>query len=586
MHLIRLLLLISAKAFGLGMEDTEAAISRNCWSKVQHDEDGWRRIINFDERTSSLALFVNRTRPEVRTCLQNQLQSTYEMTLTRKWGNETAQSEKVIKSVPELLQQNVYLFKYVLLRGHYRIEFRLCDIDTDDLDYGCDNETVVSGLVPVRSSLPGLQSSWCLQDAQAEDQVDYYTPVIGKSSIKFSFAFIPCHKVLPYEQIEVRVYKSATNDSCEKRGLEILSTTVALQSAHVLLGKRHNTSAEAVIAYTTPHLESGHYYCIRLTSKHPFCRSMKPAPFLSDPGVTRQNLPQFCNFTSATVFLTTLPFIAEWVPFCTSHFKCGWLYITIVGTAAFLLAFTLALICNLCCCRRQRSKDSHEPLPVSPSNLDTLKLTDIRPKRTWSDVHEDFYKEPPANPGKILLLYSPDSRAFKELQKAFRSFLELACHCVVLDLFDEELLQSIAYDPETWLDQLLRDDRFKVIVVCSQGAYKRHQAILNGEVLNIPNSETLDGLFSAGLRFLQARQYDSGRLSLARYEMLHLCSNDFSFDDLGADREFKVPSQLHELFCWIHDYDPLDLLGKPWIRYNLELQLLQDALKMARLDRK
>ena len=84
------------------------------------------------------------------------------------------------------------------------------------------------------------------------------------------------------------------------------------------------------------------------------------------------------------------------------------------------------------------------------------------------DVHEDFYREPPANPGKILLLYSPDSRQFKELQGALRSFLELACHCVVLDLFDEELLQAIAYDPEAWIDQLLRDDRFKVIVVCSQ----------------------------------------------------------------------------------------------------------------------
>ena len=39
---------------------------------------------------------------------------------------------------------------------------------------------------------------------------------------------------------------------------------------------------------------------------------------------------------------------------------------------------------------------------------------------------------------------------------------------VPLDLFDEELLQAIAYDPEAWIDQLLRDDRFKVIVVCSQ----------------------------------------------------------------------------------------------------------------------
>ena len=112
-------------------------------------------------------------------------------------------------------------------------------------------------------------------------------------------------------------------------------------------------------------------------------------------------------------------------------------------------------------------------MSVSPSNLDTLKLTDIRPKRTWLDVHEDFYREPPANPGKILLLYSPDSKKFKELQVAFRSFLELACHCVVLDLFDEELLQAIAYDPEAWIDQLLRDDRFKVIVVCSQVNFRK-----------------------------------------------------------------------------------------------------------------
>ena len=51
-------------------------------------------------------------------------------------------------------------------------------------------------------------------------------------------------------------------------------------------------------------------------------------------------------------------------------------------------------------------------------------------------------------------------------------------------------------------------------------------------------------------------------------------------------REFLVPTQLHEVFCWIHGYDPLDLLGKPWDRYHLELQLLQDALKTARKERR
>ena len=93
----------------------------------------------------------------------DQLQSTYEMTLSRSWKNESIYLDKVSKSVPELLQFNVFSFEYVLFRGIYRIEFRLCDIDTDDLDIGCDRNTITSGEIPVKFSLPGLESSWCLQ---------------------------------------------------------------------------------------------------------------------------------------------------------------------------------------------------------------------------------------------------------------------------------------------------------------------------------------------------------------------------------------------------------------------------------------
>jgi hypothetical protein len=182
-----------------------------------------------------------------------------------------------------------------------------------------------------------------------------------------------------------------------------------------------------------------------------------------------------------------------------------------------------------------------------------------------------------------LLLYSPDSPSFKELQTAFKSFLELACHCIVLDLFDEELFRAIAFDPELWLRNLLQDPDFKVIVVCSEGAFKRQQALLSGEVLNIPDNSSLDGLFSAGLRFITAQHAnDAQRLALARYEMLALTAPEFRLSNVD-NRQFAVPTQLHDLFCWIHGYDPLDLLGKPWQRYHLELQLLQDALKKARL---
>ena len=53
----------------------------------------------------------------------------------------------------------------------------------------------------------------------------------------------------------------------------------------------------------------------------------------------------------------------------------------------------------------------------------------------------------------------------------------------------------------------LQDRHFKIIVVCSEGAFKRQQALVKGEVLNIPkyDNASLDGLFSAGLRFIQRK---------------------------------------------------------------------------------
>lgn len=172
-------------------------------------------------------------------------------------------------------------------------------------------------------------------------------------------------------------------------------------------------------------------------------------------------------------------------------------------------------------------------------------------------------------------------------------------------------------------------------MICSENAFKRQQAQVKGEVLNIPDvNSSLDGLFSAGLKFIQVSSYvgqiywfgiliiffirfccylmfqeqhayDYRRLALVRYEMLALTSPEFKLQDMVPNREFLVPTQLHDLFCWIHDHDPLDLLGNPWLiydvaalfilttvlgkpwdRYHLELQLLQDALKQARLDRR
>ena len=42
-------------------------------------------------------------------------------------------------------------------------------------------------------------------------------------------------------------------------------------------------------------------------------------------------------------------------------------------------------------------------------------------------------------------------------------------------------------------------------------------------------------------------------------------------------REFLIPTQLHELFCWVHQLKPLDLMDEPWSNYHLEMQLFWDT---------
>ena len=83
-----------------------------------------------------------------------------------------------------------------------------------------------------------------------------------------------------------------------------------------------------------------------------------------------------------------------------------------------------------------RSKRQHIALPLKQEDaqtFDTICLNDpenvnqnqdgvdggtmpVLPHMTWTEMHDEFYAEPPKNPGKILLLYSPDTKQFKELQ--------------------------------------------------------------------------------------------------------------------------------------------------------------------------
>jgi hypothetical protein len=124
------------------------------------------------------------------------------------------------------------------------------------------------------------------------------------------------------------------------------------------------------------------------------------------------------------------------------------------------------------------------------------------------------------------------------------------------------------------------------------GAYHRQLALKGSTPLNLPDGlsdNILDGLFTSGLRFVSSYPglVASGRVATARYEMLHLTDPSYSLAAPlagPAGREFLVPTQLHELFCWVHRLHPLDVMGKPWANYHLEMQLLQVIFRLFHQD--
>ena len=100
---------------------------------------------------------------------------------------------------------------------------------------------------------------------------------------------------------------------------------------------------------------------------------------------------------------------------------------------------------------------------------EVFNLTTLPERNTWAQIHSEWEKGEDKPRGKILLLYSPDTKLFKELQEALKSFLHLACHCDIYDLFDDALFDTIALDPSVWLEEFVNDVDVKIIIVSSIG---------------------------------------------------------------------------------------------------------------------
>ena len=106
----------------------------------------------------------------------------------------------------------------------------------------------------------------------------------------------------------------------------------------------NNISFKLFFMFQTPSLSGDHYYCVTVDSDHPMCRDIDlnhnaTSPFESGAKrhirhANKRNVvsrPQFCRFESDPILVSSVPWLAQFLPICSTHFACAWIYIAAVG---------------------------------------------------------------------------------------------------------------------------------------------------------------------------------------------------------------------------------------------------------------
>ena len=140
-----------------------------------------------------------------------------------------------------------------------------------------------------------------------------------------------------------------------------------------------------------------------------------------------------------------------------------------------LLVSLVMAICGVRCCERRDGGSKQGDVVDFPGEI--ISLAPLSDRRSWTELHKEWESREEKARCKILLLYSPDAKLFKDLQEAFKSFLGLACHCDIYDLFDDALFDTIALEPSELLQEFVNDQDIKIVVISSIGAYRRQLAL-------------------------------------------------------------------------------------------------------------
>lgn len=390
-------------------------LPKNCFSFV--DESQWSLVLAFDPGSASLEVRVGGAGASVLSCLRRREDAVYQVSVVGDLASAPflAPSHHSWQGRAGALLTSPPTFTYLIYPGRYRLRLTYCG--PEDCSQPGIHETVFSDFINITSSVrPGCE----LEGGGGPGGLEQGQTEVRDMAATFTFTFAPC-SLHPYDTANLSLYSSSSREECGSHA--IFQETVPVV--------RGPGGEEALIVYTSPSLRGDRYYCVSLTLSHVSCR------------LAALRREEQCYHVSGPLWVPAVPLIATFLPFCTSHFACAWLYVSVGGTVLLMLSLLLALLLLRCCRRRERRLKPGDEVDFGEGELQEVHQERV----TWGSLHKEWESGEEKTRGKILMLYSPDTKLFKELQEALKSFLDLACHCDIYDLFDDALFDTIALDP-------------------------------------------------------------------------------------------------------------------------------------------
>ena len=231
---------------------------------------------------------------------------------------------------------------------------------------------------------------------------------------------------------------------------------------------------------------------------------------------------------------------------------------------------------------------------TNSNSRDALILKKAVPKSLTEDDLEHISRLPSQ---EIVLVYFPDTKRFKELNRKLRNWLITLDVNDVKDIYDEKCSEEGLKNPDQWVRDTFGGPEKRIILVCSRLAYeclhsvKRRSGVeaISSYMSNKPLSPRFVetdphfGLLTRAISYIDREMRGNYRnLICVRYEDIKICARSYSSEafNIVPGTEYVLPQHLEDIYRWIHPKNPRPEFWSPEARP--EVRELLDTMRQYR----